>query len=48
MGSSGGVWNEKLATCQGQNEPVKGSTYPTALPAAVGVTTRNLRNKDEK
>ena len=43
MGSSGGEWNEKSATCQGQTEPVKGSTYPTALPAAVGVVKEVLR-----
>ena len=42
-GSSGQDWSEKSATCQGQTEPVKGSTYPMALPPAVGVVKEVLR-----
>ncbi|KAL6314280.1 hypothetical protein AAG906_016481 [Vitis piasezkii] len=38
----GEEWKEKLATCKGQTEPIKGSTYPGALPPAVGVVKEVL------
>ncbi|KAJ7981884.1 Trichome birefringence-like family [Quillaja saponaria] len=41
---NGEDWNEKSATCEGQTQPLNGSTYPAGLPPAVAVVKEVLAN----